>query len=516
MARIRSVKNLYRQRIALLDSAMGMIIYLSVLFAPWAFGTVHDWSILVMNIFGYSLSVVVFVRYRIEKRLGLGGRKFWQTVEGESFSTYLWYLSWLVLVYLGLYVANGRASFDSGTQTFEFFEGSLSWLPHSYDISASWDNFIRIGALICYFWGIRFWLSRGIEFRSSSKDLEEGATGQIRDIRRSRRMVTLLSLLIFNGMLLAIVGILQRLGSNDLLLWVRSAFIHSPQSHFGPYAYRGNAATYFNLIWPLTLFLIFWLRSSDRGQSGPKKVGNDSRILLYPGLFLLIIVPIISNSRTGAVLAVSMVGFSFLWLYLRARKKWLFAIAGSALLVCVTWSSFQLGASNVLQRLEVTFSGNLDGSGLQRLDIYKDSVRIFNDHLVWGTGPGTFSSVYASHRGIQFVGNGETTLNSWAAWAHCDVLEFLVTLGIVGTVLVVACLFILFIIPFDGQHQSILKSEWVFVYLGMVGFCLQSLVDFPFQIYSLVHLFLVSGAVLSLIPYVRSTSPRRGTFVERN
>ncbi len=67
-----------------------------------------------------------------------------------------------------------------------------------------------------------------------------------------------------NGGVLAIEGIVQRLADSPRLLFLVKPQIHQlAESQFGPFAYRANAAAYFNLLWPVCLG--FWLMISREG-----------------------------------------------------------------------------------------------------------------------------------------------------------------------------------------------------------------------------------------------------------
>src|SRR5260370_38054638 len=68
-------------------------------------------------------------------------------------------------------------------------------------------------------------------------------------------------------------------GSVNLLFLVNPRVNQAGITQFGPYAYRANAAQYFNLLWPVCLGLWWTLR---RGE-GRRERGEGRRKVASPG-----------------------------------------------------------------------------------------------------------------------------------------------------------------------------------------------------------------------------------------
>ena len=117
-------------------------------------------------------------------------------------------------------------------------------------------------------------------------------------------------MLCLSGALLAVEGIAQRLSGTNKLLWLMETRINrEASSQFGPYAYRANAAQYFNLVWPVCLG--FWWTLHRSG--GFKKWRHH---LLIPCGMVMAAAPVISTSRGGALVAGGMLGLAALFLML--------------------------------------------------------------------------------------------------------------------------------------------------------------------------------------------------------
>jgi hypothetical protein len=112
---------------------------------------------------------------------------------------------------------------------------------------------------------------------------------------------------------------------------------------------------------------------------------------------------------------------------------------------------------------------------------------------VFGTGPGTFGSIYQLYR--------SNPSQTWAAYVHDDWLETRITFGWVGFSGVVAMLLILFIRAFGTGGLDVPFEFFALATLALGGCLMHAKFDFPFQIYSVVLLFLLlAGVQFSLTP----------------
>ena len=93
---------------------------------------------------------------------------------------------------------------------------------------------------------------------------------------------------------------MQRLeGSGRILFLVVPRYNTTADAQFGPWAYRGNAASYLNLVWPVTLGFWFWLATAaERRASRASRMGADARLLLLPTAILTSRASVIMSSRS--------------------------------------------------------------------------------------------------------------------------------------------------------------------------------------------------------------------------
>lgn len=483
------------------------VLYFSIVFAPWAFGTTKAPETWILDAAGFLLGILLVTKWILRWRLGYGPSR-WLDPDGGRRTAVAGKTTWLLafitvelLFYCVLGALNARASIDTVTDRFVYNPHTLLWLPHSYDYPATWAYTAHYLAFACTFWAARDWLlgrtSRERRFvltdpagtvspsvRESLKATSEGASrvpGELPD-----RLRRLLWVLCINSSLLAMEAILQRLSGTGKLLWLVQPFWNATEeSQFGPYAYRSNAAQYLNLAWPVCLGFWSLLRRENRMRVGLRsRVGGSAHVILLPCAVVLMAAPIISTSRGGALIAGAGIATAVVLLLAANLRSARWVRVGIVLwFLAVIGMAGYLGWERLQQRLNHMFE---DDSMSGRTEIYENSQRMLADHKVFGVGPGAFATVYKFYRKPGQV---------WHAWVHDDWLEFAITFGFVGLSLLVLVLLLIGSRWFasDGIHVP-----WEFMallYLGFVGCLLHAKFDFPFQVHSIVHFFAITSAI---------------------
>lgn len=460
------------------DVATEALLYAMVIFSPWAFGTTQSWSISVMNTGGYLLGLLLLVKW-MARRLSNwrpsvwgGARPHWTSRAAAALTTFF-------LLYCLMSALNSRATFVVSELSFTYHE-AVRWLPHSYDGPESWRAFWSCLALALSFWAARDWLLTKSPGEEGSRRSENG----IRSGRLPRRLRGLLWVLGINGALLAFEGLLQRAMGTNRLLWIIEPWINkTPEAQFGPYAYRSNAAQYLLLAWPVALG--FWAALGDRVS----RKGLSGRNNLLPCVLIMASAPLFSLSRAAAMIGTGAILIAAALLLRHKARLKSKALMGTA---CILGLALALGAYTEWQRLSRRFvESSIDSD---RVEIWQNTLLIIQDFPLFGAGPGTFGSVYHLYRPAHD--------DTWHAYAHCDWLELLATTGAVGFACVVALLGLALISPSVSAGIPVPRTFRNFLNLGL-GTCLVfAIVDFPFQIYSVLFLFLILSSVL------KSVSPR--------
>lgn len=463
-----------------------------VVFSPWAFGTTQPWSIRLMNTAGFVLGGL----WAAKLLLRWQGR--WQPArwgdlpgaEARSSSLqpirllhrFLAVITGLVLAYCLISALNAAATYRADELRFDYHD-HLKWLPHSLDSHRTWATFWNYLALAVGFWAIRDWLLTATEDSAGNRVPSRGRSGRRRDEFLPPRLRRLLWVICINGAVLGLEGLFQRADGTNKLLWLVEPRIHKDAAtQFGPYAYRSNAAQYFTLVWPVALGFWWVQRRAAELRSGQSGIYN----VLLPCAMLIAACPIFSLSRAGALVAAAgllIAGVILLRQFWDAPPgtKWgLLLLLGAAI-----GFGGLMGWEKLSPRMAVAHSEFLR----LRVTIWETGWRIVQDYPWFGTGPGTFDSVFQLYL--------TSPDQYWPAQAHNDWLETLMTFGAVGTGLIalaLAGILVRWFVPGGGIAAP--RVFVAFVWLALGGWVVHAAVDFPMQIYSLLFLFLLLCSVL--------------------
>jgi O-antigen ligase len=508
------------------------LLICAVVFSPWAFGTTQDWAIRVMNTAGYMLGVLLLAKWLIRRRTGYSPARWGQPADtlgaslGGEDGQYLRRrrfskvvailmagLTVLLLAYCLVSAANARATFLWDQQRLEYRE-CIRWLPHSYDRPASWFHFWMYLGLALAFWAARDWVltispEEEHELPSDSshpaRQYETGrdrGTGSHRDAGAPvsrlhaelgryfvpRRLRRLLQVICLNGALLATEGIIQRMeGSGKLLFLITPRINKDATAQFGPYAYRGNAAQYLNLVWPVS-FGFAWLlakRAAQARRTGMRQVSRGHSLLVCGGV-LMAACPIMAGTRGGAIISAALAPLVVGVLLAASRRRGWRQQLGLFLLFCVTLElALYVGWDYLRPRLEGVFVDQLSG----RPRLWENARRMAEEYPLFGTGPGTFASLYHLYR--------SDPADSWAAYAHNDYLEVRITFGWVGFGLAMLLLMMTPLNCLGGAGLPVHPTLVATICLALGGCLLHARFDFPFCIHSVVFLFVLLCCILA-------------------
>ncbi len=481
------------------DAVSEKLFCFMVLFSPWAFGTTQPWSIWVMNGAGYlagfllaiKLAIRILTGYR-NARWGGRGSEIRTDFQGQNsaqraLTRILALLTVVILGYCLTSALNARSTYHRETTTFEY-HSFISWLPHSYDQSRSWLAFWNYLAMALSFWALHDWL---LGKTSAEEQAERSPESEAKGHRASLlpvRLRRLLWVLSINGGLLGLEAIIQRMDGTARLLFVMPTH-DNPEavSQFGPFAYRSNAAQYFNLLWPVSLGLWWNLeRAARRGWCDVTAFGVRARHLILACALTMAACPIISASRVGAVVAVINLAVAAAVMWSAQHQEDRKTKAGIVVAVALVLGfSAWAGWDTLGPRFE---HGEFEAGLAGRNSIYDMARPMADDCPVFGTGPGTFEPLFQLYR--------PDPEEYWPAQLHNDWLETLITFGGLGSVLIALAFFMVFSHWFVARGIHGPAYLVLLFWAALAGCLFYARFDFPFQIYSIVFLFLVLCAAL--------------------
>jgi O-antigen ligase len=129
--------------------------------------------------------------------------------------------------------------------------------------------------------------------------------------------------------------------------------------------------------------------------------------------------------------------------------------------------------------------------------------RMARDFSIFGTGAGlSFLTLPSCIEEFLF--------EEWQAYAHNDWLETRITFGIVGYALILLMLLILGLLLFTAQGMPAGLPLKGMIALAMAGCLVHAFFDFPFQIYSIIFLFVIFCSILSCSQSTRPNSETLG------
>lgn len=269
------------------------------------------------------------------------------------------------------------------------------------------------------------------------------------------RKIFAVAILVF-GALYAFFALAQEMTSNGKIFW-----IHRPQFHgsiYGSYVNHDHYAGLMEMLVPVPLVLSM----GHLLKGGQRILVGFCAVLMASTIFL-------SGSR-GGMLAFIFELVLFAALAFGKRHSLRAALGSMAVCVFIVALLIFVGKGQVLDRL-----GDLT-PGI-RLNITKDSLRMFSKRPIWGWGLGTFPTVYPSYRSFY--------TNLFVNEAHNDYAQLLVETGLPGFGLMLWFLVGLY------RYGLPTSRRWEFRWdgalslaalLGCTGILLHSFVDFNLQI----------------------------------
>lgn len=396
------------------EAALVWVVASTLIFMPWALGSMHAWSQLVsLGLSAAGLVVALLPR----KGADADGRPFVRLIRFPVFWAGL-----LVLAYIAMQGLN---------PSWRFMTDSKSWwlVPLHYDprfpsgVDAPYERsntwraaviFASVWILVCSVW-----------------------SGFLR--RQSYRLA--FSAIVFSAVILAFVGQVQQITGSDKVFWGYKA--PEKAQFMASFIYRNHAGAYFNLMVALATGLAAWhLRRVWRKLEGP-----GMAIAFGFAAALIGIAVVFSTSRMSIVL---LVAFTFMISLgpvfrtalepsgRRQRHTWAAVAIPAVCLLAIGFMSFQ--ADGVWKRFAALVASPT--ATLRTRTLARQAAGdMFLDRWVFGWGAGCFRygfPLYSQHYPeIYFSPTGG---RQYWEHAHDDLLEIPLEMGVVGMIPIVASL----------------------------------------------------------------------------
>ena len=336
----------------------------------------------------------------------------------------------------------------------------------------------------------------------------EGTWGQIRLLviamaglllgcryfRTKRDIVLLLSVITFNGTVIAFFGIISKLTDNGKMFWFHEVIGGS--AHFGPFVNRNNGAGYLLmcLACAIGLLPILMQRKQTRGPRNivSKEIPfwrqlkiqllefiaelNATKVaILFAAIVIAAAIP--SSLSRGAVVALLVASIGTILIYGMARKPRnstfvLVPLAGFALALA-SWIGFGDELMTRFESIDVVDVNDADG----RIKHWKDTWPAVKDMGILGSGLGSYKGVHRLYRTDE-----ERTM---FVYAENQYFQSLVEAGWVGLIVFLIAWLLAFryvlLLLFDGSSPTTIAVGTMGAFL-LISQAVASVFDFGFYI----------------------------------
>jgi len=328
----------------------------------------------------------------------------------------------------------------------------------------------------------------------------------IKTVNRSSQIIRIYGVLLGMGVFEAFYGLYQLYSPHPRILFYEK--LYGLDVVTGTFVNRNHFAGYLEMIIPLGIGLllartnILFPAKRNRRESLLRLSEKTFviNLLVAFGILVMAVAVIFSKSRTGVIILF----LSLVLFFLLAAVHWRKSLPQKAgifrflVLLCVALVVFvaYVGIEASFERFSPDKLLHED-----RPTFWSTTIRIFSNHPLFGTGLGTFASIYP-----HFMEGGKLVKLSHA---HNDFLEYMTELGILGSFCLFGGVFLLLAGAFRVWKQRtfpVAKGMAMGGLVALFSILVHSIVDFNLQIPANRLLF---SAVLGLTLVSVSLRPRR-------
>jgi O-antigen ligase len=443
-----------------------ILMITGIVLAPWLFGTVETWSIIVVLSPVY-LSAILGLRERwIAKRLEVS----WPNITPLP---WLMKIPVLILLLLPLLQALNRSHYVSPTTGAIYPVDYISFLPSTADRLATlkaWPSLLGCMLVLFTIPGLFLWPHP----RRSRNGGPRRMPGVLPVISRP----VFVQILVVNVMLISFFALFQRFAGAEKIFGLRDVYF---RNFYGPFIYENHAGQYLNLFLPIALGVAIMKWEPNR------ELGSSSHPLWIMAAVLIAVGTFFSQSRGAIVFGA--LGLFFFWIIQSFFKRQFFRAFGSLLIgvIVLTTSVWMLGPESVLADLGTIQNDLTEYSDNSRWQSYQVSWEIIRDHPVFGTGLNTWPSIFTKYQPVELPGYWQT--------AHSDPLEFVCEMGWLGAALML-CLGIGIIRAWSQETPRRSVPVVCGTFAGFIALFGNSFIDFPFAVLAIA---IATAAVLAPI-----------------
>lgn len=315
------------------------------------------------------------------------------------------------------------------------------------------------------------------------------------------------------GIFQALYGLFELYNKNPRILFYEK--MYGLDSVSGTFVNRNHFSGYMEMIIPLAiglviakidLFSLMNLRWRDRILRLSEK-GLSTSILVSLSIVVMAIAVIFSKSRSGVFLIlfafILFLGMIVLFFRRSEDQKRLTRNFVAGVFIVIIFVSLYVGIDATIERFALD---KLLREG--RPTYWANTAELFTDYSLFGTGLGTFPSLYPDRE------SGDTLIRLYHA--HNDYIEYMSELGIVGIVLLMGGILYILIKSFmvwKGRRHPEVKGLGLGGIIAVICILIHSLTDFNLHIPANMLLFSVVISLTAVVVFYKhgETNNSRGS-----
>lgn len=434
-----------------------------LVFLPWALGGMRPWA----QQIGFGLAVLAFVLSLIPRtyddRYHAGGDlRLHMGPKLRRFPIF-----WLGLAYFAIIVIqilNPAWTYRASAAGW-WLEGRdyIAWLPHGIEGTPfakmnGWRTLLIQGGawlLVCALWV-------GITRRATAR--------------------IILSAIAANGLVLALVVLLQRLIGNGKQLWV----LPPPSSYFaGPFVYKNHAGEYLCLIVALCVGLAWWhTRQAERHlqKSHPGMVWLLGAVLVVIGQFFCSARAATLISGAFLLVTLAAYGINTFFRDKGGPPRIVSAITAGLGLIVALVALTQMDTRPVITHFEQlrVMDGKATPTSVEgRLATTEATLDMVQDSLIFGHGAGGFRHLFPLYQQYYPKLYSEHGRRLFWEYTHNDYVQLLAEMGLVGAILAVLVGLVILLAAWQVNLTS--QVGLLLMLGGPALVAVTAAVDFPFH-----------------------------------
>lgn len=461
-----------------LEMALTVTVGFLLCFMPWALGTMHVWSQITTLVLTTVALVVSLISRNYRGDLAPQGN-FKLVMWPKLIRFPLFWIGLFLLLYITTQALNPSMAYTTDGKVWWLAPVKhIGWLPAGVEAPFEKMNAWRVLIIYTSAWFLVCALWTGITRRSAIQSI--------------------LTVVVSNGALISIIGILQKVTQTTNILWVippRTGY------EFATLLYKNHAAAYLNIVLMTCTALLYWHFSrSERRQerTSPAPIFAFFCILLGVSVVL-------TNSRAGTMLMMGFTLIAFVGFVIRAamtrgegRSGLSIAILCGTFALFIGLGSFFIMRSGTVAGINRLLSeGRGDDSVITRTLARQATMDMAKDDIITGWGAGSFRHAFPIYQNnyprICYAPWAPDRKMRWE-YAHNDYVQLLAELGLVGAGIMAA-------IAFCGVRFLLINHVYrrphlMFIVLALLITVAHCWIDFQFHNPAILLLWCASAVLL--------------------